>query len=437
MFVTSGPGVELETYLGSCVGVVLYDAQAKIAGMIHILLPSGSAEKEISSPSRFAASGIPLLLSEMVKRGAARQRIVAVIAGGALLLADRPLSIEMNIGRKNSEAVRQLLNNENIPIVLEETGGHKGRFFHFSLAKGLPIIRELGERQEKASTHKAGHKPTLRELQARVDRLKPLPETVHNILSRKDYYEGDPSLLEKDILKDQALTASVLKVSNSAFYGFERRISTIKRAITVIGLQQLKELILTLCFQSLYNHDLPGYFERKGHMMKHSICCASLAKTISREKKMGNDYSHVAFTAGLLHDIGKVMLSQYAFESFNLIMDRIRDEKTTFIDAEREILGFDHAQAGGMITRGWNLPEALTEAIMLHHRPEESETDPGLASTIHLSDYICSMFGEGCAVDEPSSRIHQFAISTLALQRSDVERIVESLPDVAGKSLVN
>ena len=169
-------------------------------------------------------------------------------------------------------------------------------------------------------------------------------------------------------------------------------------------------------------------------MLNHSLCCAMVAKLICQEKKIKKP--DTVFTAGLLHDIGKVILDQYAFEKFNLIMDRVLNENALFLDAENEIFGYNHAQIGGMIARKWNLPEVLIEAISFHHRPQEAKENPEVVSVVHIADNICSMIGYGCGADAMNNYIHQFAISNINLRSNDVDMIIKKLAVIMKKGKV-
>lgn len=426
--VTGDTSFVIETSLGSCVGVALHDRAARIGGILHVLLPSGSEEREDDTPARFARSGVPLLLSEMMKLGASRDRITAIIAGGALVLSDRALSVEMNIGRRNSDMVLDLLGREGIPVLKREIGGHIPRLLRLVVATGETSVERIGRKPDGDSACRGGGLIVYQDLKLKIDKLKPLPEIARRILMRVNQPDFSVFDLERDVLEDQALAANVLKVCNSASYGLSRGVSSVRRALGLIGVKGLLEIVLATFSGPLYNRNVPGYSIKKGQLMRHSICCGLVAELIAREKK--NCDAAIALTAGLLHDIGKVILDQYAFEKFNLIMDKVINEKSDFLDAEREILGFDHAQVGGLVAREWNLPETLVEAISLHHEPQAYKVSPVIVSTVHLSDKICSIFGDVCGADALSNPIHQFALDILDLGKGDVERIVEKLPEI-------
>lgn len=418
----------IETSLGSCVGVALYDPLARMGAMLHVLLPAGGHDKESLTPARFARSAVPFILSQMVDAGASRQRICATVAGGALVAADKPLSVEMNIGRRNSVAILDLLDRQAIPVVKRDIGGRIPRVLRLVVADGRTSIEKIGQRLKDQPAPSAQSSIENRDLELKIDKLKPLPQVARRILmevNRPDFSFMD---LEQEILKDQALTANVLKVCNSALYGYSRSISSVRRALDLIGVKGLLEIVLAGFAHGFYSRNVAGYSIKKGQLMQHSVCCGLVAELIAFERRICD--SALALTAGLLHDIGKVILDQYAFEKFNLIMDKVMNEKRDFLDAESEILGFNHAQVGGLVARQWNLPEALIEAISLHHEPQLFKVDPRIVSAVHLADKITSMFGNVCSVDAFSNPVHRFAVETLELRRGDVERIILKLPEI-------
>ena len=433
LIATDDPSAVIETYLGSCVGVAMYDREAVIGGLVHVMLPAGSKDKEKTNPARYARSGIPLLLDKMIKLGASKANIVAEIAGGSFMLTDRKLSVELNIGRRNSDMTRQILSILGIPITRQHIGGHVRRAFRLEPAAGKTYVETGKEKREHALSSKPDKKIKLEDLKNRIDMLKPIPETARRIISRMEYSGYSLSDLEKYISQDQAITANILKMCNSALYGFPGRISSIKKAAALLETKPLEKIVMAASLCNLYKDKIGAYSVGKGEMLNHSLCCAMVAELISQEKKIKNP--DTIFTAGLLHDIGKVILDQYAFEKFNLIMDRVLNENALFLDAENEILGYNHAQIGGIIARKWNLPEVLIEAISFHHQSQKAKENPEVVSVVHIADNICSMIGYGCGADAMDNHIHQFAISSINLHSDDVDMIIKKLAGIMKKGL--
>ena len=425
--VSDNPSTVLQTCLGSCVAIAMYDHQAGIGGLAHIMLPTGSDKKEKARPALYARSGIPLLLNKMIKSGASKDSIVAAIAGGGLMLTDTKLGVELDIGRRNITMVQDVLSFVGIPIVRQDTGGYLGRVLKLNLANGLIYVREVKEKKHKTTKSEIIGEFKLEDLKHRIDKLKPVPDIARMIISRVEYSGAGAHDLEKYILKDPALTANVLNLCNSPDYGFMKEVHSIKRAIELLDPETFKNIVLTASNYNLYE-DTKGYSIEKGEMLNHSLCCAEVARLISQEKQINNP--DVVFTAGLLHDIGKIILDQYFFDEFNIIMDKVINEDLRFINIENEILGYTHAQVGEIVVREWNLPEILIESISFHHQPEKAKENPDVVSIIHIADCICSMIGQGSSATIMAGRINRFAISSIKLQSDDVDRIIEKLPEV-------
>ncbi|MBU4258793.1 MAG: HDOD domain-containing protein [Proteobacteria bacterium] len=426
--VTDNPSIELRTCVGSCVAVAMYDHQVRIGGLAHIMLPQASDKKEKARPALYARSGIPLLLNKMIKSGASKDRIVAAVAGGSLILTDRKLGVELNIGRRNINIVQQVISSLGIPIVRQDTGGYFGRVLKLNLEDGLIDIREVKEKKQKDTESEIVGDIKLEDFKNRIDKLKPVPDIARMIISRIKYSGTSSYDLEKYIIKDPALTANVLKLCNSLDYGFQKQIHSIRRAGELLNPETFKNIVLDASGYNLYEDTINGYSLENKEMLNHSLCCAKVARLISQEKKINNP--DVIFTAGLLHDIGKVILDQYFFEKFNLIMDKIINEDMQFIDAENEILGYNHAQVGEIVAMEWNLPGILVESISLHHQPEKTKGNPEVVSIIHIADCICSMIGYGGGANIVANQINRSAISCINLQSDDVDKIIEKLPEV-------
>ncbi|MDO9566903.1 MAG: HDOD domain-containing protein [Candidatus Desulfaltia sp.] len=434
LITTDDPSAVIETCLGSCVGIAMYDRRAVIGGMVHIMLPAGSEDKEKISPARYARSGIPLLLDKMIKLGASKANIVAEIAGGAFMLNNKKLSVQLNIGRRNSDMTLQILDVLEIPIVKQDIGGYLRRVFKLEPAAGRTYLRTGEEKKENVLISKPDKEIELEDLKNRIDMLKPVPETARKIISRIEYSGSSLSDLEKYISQDQAITANILKMCNSDNYDFPGQIPSIKKAAALLGTKTFKKIVMDASLCNLYKDEIGAYSVEKGEMLNHSLFCAMVAELISQEKKIKNP--DTVFTAGLLHDIGKVLLDQYDFENFNLIMDRVLNMDMPFLDAEDKILGYNHAQVGRIIARKWNLPEVLVEAISFHHQPQEAKENPEVVSVVHIADNICSMIGYDCGADGLTGNIDQFAVSSINLHSDDVYMIVEKLPEIMKKCKV-
>ena len=139
------PGTIMTIGLGSCIGIGLYDKTTKVAGLAHIMLPDSTQFKAATNPMKFADLAIPILIEKMSKKGCNKRNIIAKIAGGASMFNFSDKSIISDIGKRNSEAVRKALKNEDIPIIAEETGGNKGRTMILNASDGKVILKVVGQ----------------------------------------------------------------------------------------------------------------------------------------------------------------------------------------------------------------------------------------------------------------------------------------------------
>ena len=202
----------------------------------------------------------------------------------------------------------------------------------------------------------------------RVGDLPPLPAVAAKVLEILKDPDADLTALVSIIEKDQALTAKVLRVSNSAYYGLVRRISTVKDAVVTLGFNNMRNQVLALSAYSLMQGPASGYALEAGSLWDHSLCTGLCAEHLADTLGYKSIKDEV-FIGGLLHDIGKTILSYYVSARFSNILERVDQLGQTFVEAERE-LGFDHAEVGARVALRWNLPESLVSMIGDHHKPD-------------------------------------------------------------------
>ena len=210
-------------------------------------------------------------------------------------------------------------------------------------------------------------KQRLKQVTEKVIGLPSLPTVVTQLIN----LVGDPATSARDISQlistDQALTAKILKVANSSFYGFPRKIGTVQLAIVVLGFETVKNLGLSVAvlkrFHAGKTHPL---FDRQ-QFWEHAIGCGVAARMLAR--KRDRKLEGEAFVAGVLHDIGKLILIEYFPEEFGEALELARDELLTISEAEMKVIGVTHAEIGGWLAEKWNLPESLVQAITHHHEP--------------------------------------------------------------------
>ncbi len=270
-------------------------------------------------------------------------------------------------------------------------------------------------------------KITLVKLLEKIKEMPPLPQSITQILEISRSTKSSAQDLAKVFERDPALAANILKIANSSFYGFTRKISTITHAIVCLGLDTVKSIALTSSTQEMLNNEIPAYDLEKGMLLQHSITCANCARIIAQ--RIGYKDCEEAYTAGLLLDIGKVILSRFAEDQFNQIIEKTKDNKTPFNIAEQEILGFDHPKIGGRIIKKWNLPPILIEAVQYHHQPEKAKTNKTLTYIVHFADAISDMLGIGLGSDGLMYVFEEKTLDILGLSEEDMESIMSELVD--------
>ncbi len=261
-----------------------------------------------------------------------------------------------------------------------------------------------------------------------LDSANRLPQAVA-VFQRVLQLIEDPESSAQDVVDviqyDPAITANVLKTCNSSLFGGRREIHTVRDALVRIGFNQLLEIILSEECTSLFDRSYRGYDLEFGALWRHSVACALLAKIISRHLKRGNG-PHL-FTAGLLHDIGKIVLSEFVDQHFDEIKTGLAGGNRAFIEAEKEVLGIDHAELGGRISENWNFPEGIVASIRYHHDPLLATSHQELVSLIYLSDAVALMTGLGGGADGLFSHGYKEVMIQFGLKIKDIEGFILQL----------
>ncbi len=263
-----------------------------------------------------------------------------------------------------------------------------------------------------------------------VKDLPPMPQVV----IKAQEVMANPASSFKDlgaiIEMDQAIAARVLKLANSAYYGLRGMVSSIHQAIVVLGYEALGELISVVGASGLIDNILTGYRLEAGFLWQHSLAVAFGSKVIAKKRypRLEND----AFSAGLLHDAGKIIMDPFVLEKEADFEKFMGDEKATFLMAEKAIFGFDHAEITYEICLQWGIPESQCIAIKNHHYPSLSEGN-SLAYILHIADLMAMQSGIGTGVDAMQYQAESGALDQLKMDQADLHEISQQVIEAVNK----
>lgn len=255
-----------------------------------------------------------------------------------------------------------------------------------------------------------------------------LPDRVNKIIELTENPDSTVKDLEREILKDQSLTSKVLRLANSAYYGYPRKINTVSQATILLGFQTIKSMVLASTVSKFMLGELKGYALGEKDLWTQSQTCAIIARYIAQSLDFPNP--EAAYIGGLLRDIGKTLLNYYVEKEYKSIVNKVKYGKMSFLDAEEEVLGFNHGQVGEKIALRWNFPEDLVETISKHHSPELATVNPQLVSIVHMADAITMMMGISIGADGLAYNFSPFALESLNISSQDMEQYISKSYDL-------
>ncbi len=262
-------------------------------------------------------------------------------------------------------------------------------------------------------------------LKARIFRtltdLPPMPQVAQK--ARKVLSDPNSSFtdLARVIETDQGIVTRVLKMANSPYYGLSGNVSSVQHASVVLGSKTLMEVLNLACSSELLAKTLPGYDLDTGDLWMHSLAVANASRIIA--KKVHPSLEQDAFAAGLIHDVGKIILDPYVLERKDEFQAFVRAGKESFLSAEKQILGFDHAELASEVCKRWKIPDHIALSIRCHHDPTPSGGDD-LSYIVHMADAVALMSGIGAGLDGMLYRIHDHAMEHLRLTQDDLGDIM-------------
>jgi putative nucleotidyltransferase with HDIG domain len=231
---------------------------------------------------------------------------------------------------------------------------------------------------------------TVRGRVERTDAIPTIPPVLKKIVKAVEDPGVSPASVSKLVSSDPALTAKILKAINAAVYGFAGNISTVRQAIMLLGLDVVKALLLGVSLFEIMEQTMVG-------LWKHSLGCAITAKLLANRK--GDVDPDEASVAGLLHDVGKVVLGVQFPKEYEKALADACDKGLFLFDAEYEIFHMSHATAGAYFSQAWHFPKFAVDAIRYHHKPFLAKTAPVHTAAVHLADIFVKAYNMGFSGD--------------------------------------
>lgn len=264
---------------------------------------------------------------------------------------------------------------------------------------------------------------TRAEIKEKLKTIQSLP-TLPPIVSRLNEMVNDEDAtavtLGKVIEKDQVLTSKILKMVNSSFFGFPQRISTVPNALVLLGFNVIKTLIVTSSIFEVMQASDVGLFE-------HSLGVATAAGILAKKHEIKNPEE--ISTAGLIHDLGKIVVRAELPEEYEKVIERVNEKNISMREAELEVMEMDHCEIGGNLAKEWNLPDRLVSPVKFHHHPE-NETEFGkINAIIHFSDILIRAIGFGNGGDPWVPDLNLNAWEKIKISRTETRDILDELDE--------
>ena len=239
-----------------------------------------------------------------------------------------------------------------------------------------------------------------------ISKMKSFPSMsgiAAKVLKLLDDPDSSAGQVEQLLKQDPSLTANLLKLTNSAYFGIPSKVGSVRHAIAMLGWKRLSKLVMAACVSAITDRKIPGYDLPPGVLWQHSVAVSVTAEGLMRELKVAE--SDEIFTAALLHDLGKLILGGFVEKELDEIQE-VAARGIPFQMAEQEVLGTDHAEIGALMLESWSFPPKLVSAVRWHHDPDSAPETSSMTDIVHVANVLCLMIGIGIGVEglhyEPS-----------------------------------
>lgn len=262
------------------------------------------------------------------------------------------------------------------------------------------------------------------EIVSRLHSLEPLPQVAMRVLELSRREDLIPRDLATVVQTDPAITAKVLKLCNSAYYGFQREIASLDEASNLLGTRALTNLVLTSCGGRYFRDYGESTPKSREALWERSVTMALAASILARLH--GDVDKNRAYTVGLLQNIGHLVLDRFLHDERETIREEVR-AGSTLLAAEETVLGLHHAEVGARLVERWDFPEVLVDTIRHHHVPGEATVDPELAAVVQMAEHVTSRREVGRGLDDLLGDLASFSIDLEGLGGMSLAELEELL----------
>jgi len=262
-------------------------------------------------------------------------------------------------------------------------------------------------------------KTDITELVQGVGDLVTLPDVFIRINQMVENPDSTTADIAQAVSQDPAFTVRLLRVANSPYYGLSSTIDTVSKAVSIIGTSQIRNLALSTAIASSFS-DLSNKLVSLDNFWRHSLYCGLAARKLAR--LAGKCDAEAVFTAGLLHDIGELVIFKHMPDQAKESLLRVLDsaDELAMYQAEQDTMGFDHAQVGGELARQWKLPTMLEECIAFHHDIESAKRYPRETALVHIANILAQMAEVQTLDTDDVAPINPLAWEITGLSATDV-----------------
>ena len=264
----------------------------------------------------------------------------------------------------------------------------------------------------------------LNEILSEVKSFPTMPGAGAKMLSLLEEPDATVSEIEEILRYDPGLTANVLKLANSAYFGMPSKIGSLKQAVIMLGFKRLIQIVFATCVSAVMDRSVPGYDLPAGDLWRHSLAVSIAAEALVKDKKISG--AEDVFTPALLHDVGKLVLGAFVGEELEAI-ESIAAKGVPFVVAENMILGTDHAEIGAQILAQWNLPSDVINAVRWHHDADSPEASDTQMDVVYLSNLLCQVDVSSGQAGAQSIELSPAVIDRLGIKLSQFETISEKV----------